>query len=174
MSLREGRFAGVPARLYRLSFSGELGYEINVPARYGAALWVELLKAGADFGVTPYGVETVLLLRLEKGYLHVGVDTDCTTLPADVGWGDVAANEKRISSASVARAARQQARRPSPARRPHRRRCRGAGPWRAPAISGYDRRHRRLGHFGCRTRRRSARRSRSRSCAAAACGMARS
>jgi sarcosine oxidase subunit alpha len=105
MSLREGRFAGVPARLYRVSFSGELGYEINVPARYGAALWTELMKAGADFGVTPYGVETVLLLRLEKGYLHVGVDTDGTTAPADVGWGEVAAKRKGdfIGKRSLAR-----------------------------------------------------------------------
>ena len=94
MSMREGRFAGAPARLYRVSFSGELGYEINVPARYGAALWSELLKAGADFGVTPYGVETVLLLRLEKGFLHIGVDTDGTTAPADVGWGAIAAKRR--------------------------------------------------------------------------------
>jgi sarcosine oxidase subunit alpha len=94
MSLRQGRFAGVPARLYRVSFSGELGYEINVPARYGATLWAELLKAGADFGVAPYGVETALLLRLEKGYLHVGADTDGATMPADIGWGEVAAKKK--------------------------------------------------------------------------------
>jgi len=94
MSMRQGRFAGVPARLYRVSFSGELGYEINVPARFGASLWSQLLKAGTDFGVIPYGVETVLLLRLEKGFLHVGVDTDGTTAPADVGWGDVAARRK--------------------------------------------------------------------------------
>jgi sarcosine oxidase subunit alpha len=105
MSLREGRFAGVAARLYRVSFSGELGYEINVPARYGATLWQELLKAGADFGVTPYGVETVLLLRLEKGYLHVGVDTDGTTTPSDVGWGELAARRKGefIGKRSLAR-----------------------------------------------------------------------
>jgi sarcosine oxidase subunit alpha len=105
MSLREGRFAGVTARLYRVSFSGELGYEINVPARYGATLWQELLKAGADFGVTPYGVETVLLLRLEKGYLHVGVDTDGTTTPSDVGWGELAARRKGefIGKRSLAR-----------------------------------------------------------------------
>jgi sarcosine oxidase, subunit alpha len=94
MSLRQGKFAGVPARLYRVSFSGELGYEINVPARYGATLWAELMKTGADFGVTPYGLEAVLLLRLEKGYLHVGADTDGTTTPADVGWGEVAAKKK--------------------------------------------------------------------------------
>jgi sarcosine oxidase subunit alpha len=111
MSLREGRFAGVAARLYRVSFSGELGYEINVPARYGAALWTEILKAGADFGVMPYGVETVLLLRLEKGYLHVGVDTDGTTAPADVGWGAVAAKRKTdfIGKRSLARPDNQRA-----------------------------------------------------------------
>ncbi len=94
MSLADGRFAGAPARLYRVSFSGELGYEINVPARHGAALWRELLSAGADLGVTPYGVETALLLRLEKGFLHVGVDTDGTTAPADIGWGEVAARKR--------------------------------------------------------------------------------
>jgi sarcosine oxidase subunit alpha len=94
MSLAEGKFAGVTTRLYRVSFSGELGYEINVPARYGAALWRELLRAGSDLGVTPYGVETVLLLRLEKGFLHVGVDTDGTTAPDDIGWGAIAARKK--------------------------------------------------------------------------------
>jgi sarcosine oxidase, subunit alpha len=94
MSLAEGKFAGVTTRLYRVSFSGELGYEINVPARYGAALWRELLRAGGDLGVTPYGVETVLLLRLEKGFLHVGVDTDGTTAPDDIGWGAIAARKK--------------------------------------------------------------------------------
>jgi sarcosine oxidase subunit alpha len=111
MSLREGRFAGAPARLYRVSFSGELGYEINVPACCGAALWTELLKAGADFGVTPYGVETVLLLRLEKGYLHVGVDTDGTTAPADVGWGEAARKRKSdfIGKRSLARSDNQRA-----------------------------------------------------------------
>jgi len=105
MSLRQGRFAGVPARLYRVSFSGELGYEINVPARYGATLWAEFMKAGTDFGLVPYGVDTVLLLRLEKGFLHVGADTDGTTTPADVGWGDIAAKKKAdfIGKRSLAR-----------------------------------------------------------------------
>jgi len=111
MSMRQGRFAGAPARLYRVSFSGELGYEINVPARYGASLWSQLLKAGADFGVIPYGVETVLLLRLEKGFLHVGVDTDGTTAPADVGWGEVALKRKSdfIGKRSLARRDNQRA-----------------------------------------------------------------
>ncbi len=94
MSVREGRLAGVATRLYRVSFSGELGYEINVPACYGPALWHELLSAGAELGVTPYGVETLLLLRLEKGFLDVGVDTDGTTAPADVGFGAIAARKK--------------------------------------------------------------------------------
>jgi sarcosine oxidase subunit alpha len=105
MSLRQGKFAGVPARLYRVSFSGELGYEVYVPARYGAMLWAALMKTGADFGVTPYGLEAVLLLRLEKGYLHVGADTDGTTTPADVGWGEIAAKKKAdfIGKRSLAR-----------------------------------------------------------------------
>jgi sarcosine oxidase subunit alpha len=94
LSVREGQFAGAPARIYRVSFSGELGYEVNVPARYGAALWRELLAAGAAQDVVPYGVETVLLLRLEKGFFDVGIDTDGTTCPADVGWGEVAARKQ--------------------------------------------------------------------------------
>jgi len=93
MSIREGRFAGVETRLYRVSFSGELGYEIHVPARYGGALWEALMSAGAGIGIAPYGIETLLLLRLEKGFLHVGVDTDGTSTPADVGWGGVAARK---------------------------------------------------------------------------------
>jgi sarcosine oxidase subunit alpha len=93
MSIREGRFAGVETRLYRVSFSGELGYEIHVPARYGRALWEALMSAGAGTSIAPYGIETLLLLRLEKGFLHVGVDTDGTSSPADVGWGEVAARK---------------------------------------------------------------------------------
>ena len=94
MQIRDGRIAGLPARLYRLSFSGELGYEINVPAQQGARLWRELMSAGKQFGVVPYGVDSLLLLRLEKGFLDVGVDTDGTTSPADVGWGEIALRKK--------------------------------------------------------------------------------
>ena len=90
LHVRTGTLAGMPVRLYRVSFSGELGYEINVPARQGAALWRALEQAGSDAGLTPYGTEALLLLRLEKGFLHVGLDTDGTTSPADVGWGEVA------------------------------------------------------------------------------------
>ncbi len=94
MRLRECHITGVPARLYRVSFSGELGYEINVPARHAAPIWRSLLAAGVDLGVVPYGIESLLLLRLEKGFLHVGVDTDGTTTPGDVGWGEIAARKK--------------------------------------------------------------------------------
>ncbi len=94
MSLRVGHFAGVPVRLYRVSFSGELGYEIHVPARYGAALWQALLAAGEASGIVPYGLESLLVLRLEKGFLHIGADTDGTTSPADIGWGAVAGGKK--------------------------------------------------------------------------------
>jgi sarcosine oxidase subunit alpha len=94
MHVREGRIAGAPARLYRVSFPGELGYEINVPARHGATLWRELMASGRELGVVPFGIEPLLLLRLEKGFLHVGVDTDGTTSPADVGWGEIARNKK--------------------------------------------------------------------------------
>jgi sarcosine oxidase subunit alpha len=94
LAIRTGTLAGVPARVYRVSFSGELGYEINVPARHGAGLWRALEAAGGDDGLTPYGLEALLLLRLEKGFLHVGLDTDGATSPADVGWGEIALRKK--------------------------------------------------------------------------------
>jgi sarcosine oxidase subunit alpha len=105
LAVRTGALAGVPARIYRVSFSGELGYEINVPARYGAALWRALEDAGREFDLTPYGVEALLLMRLEKGFLHVGLDTDGTTAPSDVGWGEVALkkNADYVGKRSLAR-----------------------------------------------------------------------
>jgi sarcosine oxidase subunit alpha len=82
MSVREGRVCGVPARLFRVSFTGEQGYEINVPADYGAAVWNGLI-ASAD--ITPYGTEAMHVLRAEKGYIIVGQETDGTVIPADLG-----------------------------------------------------------------------------------------
>jgi sarcosine oxidase subunit alpha len=95
LSMREGRLLGTPARIYRVSFTGELTYEINVPAERGQALWDTLLNEGAVDGLQPFGMDALLLMRLEKGFLHVGSDTDGTTVPDDVGWGKVAANKKR-------------------------------------------------------------------------------
>jgi sarcosine oxidase subunit alpha len=95
LSMREGELLGVPARIYRVSFTGELTYEINVPSDSGLAVWEALLEAGAEEGIQPLGMDALLLMRLEKGFLHVGSDTDGTTVPDDVGWGKVAANKKQ-------------------------------------------------------------------------------
>ena len=89
MSWREGVVAAVPARVARVSFTGEVSFEISVPARQATELWTRLLQAGEPFGVEPVGVDAWMLLRTEKGYFHVGVDTDGTTAPGDVGWGHV-------------------------------------------------------------------------------------
>ncbi|HXA26664.1 MAG TPA: sarcosine oxidase subunit alpha family protein [Acetobacteraceae bacterium] len=85
MSVREGRMCDVPARLFRVSFTGELGYEINVPADYGKAVWDAVIASGASHAITPYGTETMHVLRAEKGYIIVGQETDGTVIPADLG-----------------------------------------------------------------------------------------
>lgn len=94
LSMRKGTLLGNPARIYRVSFTGELTYEINVPASVGPTLWNALMNAGAGEGLQPLGMDALLLMRLEKGFLHVGSDTDGTTVPDDVGWGKVAASKK--------------------------------------------------------------------------------
>ncbi|HVY82314.1 MAG TPA: 2Fe-2S iron-sulfur cluster-binding protein [Steroidobacteraceae bacterium] len=95
LSMREGTLLGTPARIYRVSFTGELTYEINVPAKRAQTLWDALLAAGTPLGLQPLGLDALLLMRLEKGFLHVGTDTDGTTVPNDVGWGKVAASKRR-------------------------------------------------------------------------------
>ena len=87
MAVREGRICGVETRLFRVSFTGELGFEINVPAAYGKALWELLLELGQAYQITPYGTETMHVLRAEKGYIIVGQDTDGTVTPYDAGMG---------------------------------------------------------------------------------------
>ena len=90
MSIATGTVENMPLRVLRASFTGELCYELNVPADRGAALWDRLLQLGEDLQIMPIGVETLGVLRTEKGYLHVGSDTDGNTTPGDVGWGHVA------------------------------------------------------------------------------------
>jgi sarcosine oxidase subunit alpha len=86
MTFRETTLAsGVPARICRISFSGELAYEINVPSWYGLATWEDVASAGAEFNITPYGTEAMHVLRAEKGYPIVGQDTDGTVTPQDAG-----------------------------------------------------------------------------------------
>jgi len=84
MSVREGRICGVPTRLFRVSFTGEMGYEINVPADYGAVVWEQVVAAGGQHGITPYGTEAMHVLRAEKGYIIVGQETDGTVIPTDL------------------------------------------------------------------------------------------
>ncbi len=88
MGVREGAVAGIPARLMRVGFVGELGYEIHVPASMGEALWDALMEAGRAEGIRPFGVEAQRLLRLEKGHIIIGQDTDGLTHPyeADMAW----------------------------------------------------------------------------------------
>lgn len=95
LALRETRLLGAPARIARISFSGELSYEISVPADAAVTTWEALLQEGRGFDIEPYGLDAVLRLRTEKGYLHVGTDTDGTTVPDDVGWGRIAAAKTR-------------------------------------------------------------------------------
>ena len=87
MRLRETEIAGIPARVFRVSFSGELSSEINVPAEYGPVLWERLVEAGAAHGITPYGTEAMHVLRAEKGYIIVGQETDGSVTPVDLGFG---------------------------------------------------------------------------------------
>jgi sarcosine oxidase subunit alpha len=85
LALREGNVAGSPARIARVGFVGELGYEIHVPAGNAVATWQALLAAGAAAGITPFGVEAQRVLRLEKGHLIIGQDTDGITNPFEAG-----------------------------------------------------------------------------------------
>jgi sarcosine oxidase subunit alpha len=79
----------MPLRIARVGFTGELSFEISVRAGYTAALWEDLLAHGRDLGVEPMGVDALQELRTEKGFLHVGTDTDGRTLPADLGLGGI-------------------------------------------------------------------------------------
>jgi len=85
MGVAAGHVCGVPMRLFRVSFTGELGFELNVPADFGPAVWEAVWRAGQAHGITPYGTETMHVLRAEKGYIIVGQDTDGTVTPDDAG-----------------------------------------------------------------------------------------
>ncbi|KGD72078.2 aminomethyltransferase [Tatumella morbirosei] len=87
LACREGRVAGIPARLLRVGFVGELGYEIHVPTRYGQALWDALMEAGQQYDIQPFGVEAQRLLRLEKGHVIIGQDTDGMSHPQEISMG---------------------------------------------------------------------------------------
>ena len=84
MGVREGTVAGIPARLIRVGFVGELGYEVHVPQYFGEALWDALMAAGKDHKIMPFGIEAQRILRLEKGHIIIGQDTDAMSNPIEV------------------------------------------------------------------------------------------
>ena len=87
MALRESEFDGTPLRLARVSFTGDVSFELSVRAAKAADLWAALIAAGANHGAGPIGIEAVAVLRAEKGFVIVGKDTDGETMPHDLGFG---------------------------------------------------------------------------------------
>lgn len=84
---RVGRVAGFPVRIMRIGYSGELSFELHTPQSYGAALWDALMNAGKPLGLRPYGLEASRVLRLEKGHIIIGQDTDAVSTADELGMG---------------------------------------------------------------------------------------
>jgi len=106
MAVAHGTICGVPMRLFRVSFTGELGFEVNVPADYGRAVWEAIHAAGQAHGIVAYGTETMHVLRAEKGFIIVGQDTDGTMTPDDAGlsWAIGKAKPDFVGKRSLQRA----------------------------------------------------------------------
>ena len=106
MSIADARICGVPMRLMRVSFSGELGFEVNVPSAQGQRVWSAILDEGRKHKMTPYGTEAMHVLRAEKGFIIVGQETDGTVTPDDVGLGWAIGKQKPdfVGKRSLARA----------------------------------------------------------------------
>ena len=94
MSFKKVKIGKINCRIMRISFTGELSYEINIQASYGKSLWEQCIDAGKEFNITPYGTETMHLLRAEKGFIIVGQDTDGTMTPIDLQMGWVVSKKK--------------------------------------------------------------------------------
>jgi len=94
MSVREGLICGVPTRLMRVSFTGELGFEINVPADFGESVWKAIWERAEPMGACTYGTEAMHVMRAEKGFIIVGQDTDGTVTPHDAGVGWAVSKKK--------------------------------------------------------------------------------
>jgi sarcosine oxidase subunit alpha len=92
----ETSLGGVPARIFRISYSGELAYEINVPAGYGEAIWELTMTAGTPFDIAPYGMEALGVLRIEKGHV-AGPELDGRTTARDLGLGRMLSAKKAFS-----------------------------------------------------------------------------
>jgi sarcosine oxidase subunit alpha len=95
MGFKEGKIGGAPVRVFRISFSGELSYEIATPSLYGLPLWRALFDVGSkDYDITAYGTEALHVMRAEKGYIMIGDETDGTVIPHDVGLSGLVSRKK--------------------------------------------------------------------------------
>jgi len=94
MSFKEGSINKIKCRVMRISFTGELSYEINIQANYGQSVWEKCIEAGKEFGITPYGTEAMHLLRAEKGFIIVGQETDGTVTPVDLQMDWIVSKKK--------------------------------------------------------------------------------
>ena len=94
MGVRTGTVAGIKARILRVGFVGELGYEVHVPQHYGESLWDSLMQAGEEFSIKPFGIEAQRILRMQKGHVIIGQDTDSMTFPNEINMGWAVSNKK--------------------------------------------------------------------------------
>ncbi len=94
MSFKNTKLDNVNCRVMRISFTGELSYEINIESKYGKSLWEKCISVGQEFNITPYGTETMHLLRAEKGFIIVGQDTDGTMTPSDLQMDWIVSKKK--------------------------------------------------------------------------------
>jgi sarcosine oxidase, subunit alpha len=106
MTFADGVLSGIPARVHRISFSGELSFEVAVPASRGQEFWDAVRDAGARFGIQPYGTEALHVMRAEKGFIMIGDETDGTVTPLDLGLGWAVSKKKAdfIGKRAMARA----------------------------------------------------------------------
>ena len=94
LSGREGSVAGIPVRVMRIGFTGELSYELHCPSSLAPSLWDAVVAAGSPYGLRPYGLEASRILRLEKGHILIGQDTDAITTPDELGFGWAVSKKK--------------------------------------------------------------------------------
>ena len=94
MSFKNAKIGKINCRVMRISFTGEHSYEINIQANYGKSVWEKCMEAGKEFNITPYGTETMHLLRAEKGFIIVGQDTDATMTPIDLQMDWIVSKKK--------------------------------------------------------------------------------
>ena len=94
MSFKNAKIDNIKCRVMRISFTGEQSYEINIQANFGKSVWEKCMEAGKDFNITPYGTETMHLLRAEKGFIIVGQDTDATLTPIDLQMDWIVSKKK--------------------------------------------------------------------------------